>query len=79
VRLSALYGVLQNQETAMIVGNRPFFDLVQGSKTTQTGEVIAQTAISYARRLSGYVDITHGRKGRLRGLEFDHTGARKSG
>jgi hypothetical protein len=43
----------------MIIDYAPFFDFVQGSKAAQAGKVIAQAAISYARGLSGAVDITH--------------------
>jgi hypothetical protein len=47
--LSALVGVLQDLAAPHIVDNRPFFDLIQGSKAAQTGEVIVQAAIPYAR------------------------------
>jgi hypothetical protein len=43
----------------MIIDNPPFFDLLQGSKAAEAGKVIVQAAISYARGLSGAVDITH--------------------
>jgi hypothetical protein len=42
-----------------IVGNPPFFDLLEGSKAAEAGKVIVQAAISYARGLNGGVDITH--------------------
>jgi hypothetical protein len=54
-----------------IIGNPPFFDLLERSKAAEAGKVIVQAAISYARRLSGGVDITHLRRPRLRGSEFD--------
>jgi hypothetical protein len=57
--LFALLRVLQNHAAPQIVGNRPFLDLIQGSKAAKTGKVITQAAISYARRLSGSADITH--------------------
>jgi hypothetical protein len=43
----------------MIVGNPPFFDLVQGSKAAEAGKVIVQAAIAHARGLNGAADITH--------------------
>jgi hypothetical protein len=43
----------------MIIDNQPFLDLLQGSKAAQADKVIIQAAISYARGLSGVVDITH--------------------
>jgi hypothetical protein len=43
----------------MFIDDPPFLDLLQGSKAAQTGVVIVQAAISYARGLSGAVDITH--------------------
>jgi len=47
--LSALFGVLQNHEAPLSVGQPPFLDLVQGSKAAKAGKVIAQTAIPYTR------------------------------
>jgi hypothetical protein len=47
--LSALLGILQNHPAPLSVGQPPFFDLIQRSKTAKAGQVIAQTAISYAR------------------------------
>jgi hypothetical protein len=52
-------GVLKNDKTPMMIDNPPFLDLLQGSKAAEAGKVIVQAAISYARRLSGAVDITH--------------------
>jgi hypothetical protein len=43
----------------MIVDNPPFFDLLQGSKTAQAGQVVAKTTVSHARGLRGAVDIIH--------------------
>lgn len=51
--------ILQNIAASMIIDNTPLFNLLQGSKATETGEVIVQAAISDARRLSRAVDITH--------------------
>ncbi len=59
MRLPAMSGVLQNDAPTMIVDNAPFFDLIQGSKAAEAGQVIVQAAISYARGLSGAVDIIH--------------------
>jgi hypothetical protein len=56
---SALLRVLQNHAAPQFVGNRPFLDLIQGSKAAKTGKVIAQAAIAHARGLSGSVEITH--------------------
>jgi hypothetical protein len=42
-----------------IIGHPPFSDLLERSKAAEAGKVIVQAAISYARRLSGGVDITH--------------------
>jgi hypothetical protein len=50
---------LQNDATPMMIDNPPFLNLLQGSKAAAAGKVIVQAAISYARRLSGAVDITH--------------------
>jgi hypothetical protein len=68
----ALLGVLQNDAAPIIIDNSPFLDLLQGSKAAETGEVVVQAAISYARGSSGAVDITHGRA-QLRGIKFNHT------
>jgi hypothetical protein len=54
-----LLGVLQNDTAPMIIDSPPFFDLRQGSKAAEADELIIQAAISYARGLSGVVDITH--------------------
>jgi hypothetical protein len=54
-----MLGVLQNDPTPMMIDNPPFLDLLQGSKAAEAGKVIVQAAISYARRLSRAVDITH--------------------
>jgi hypothetical protein len=43
----------------MIVDDPPFFDLIQGSKTAQAGQVVVQATISDARGLRGAVDIVH--------------------
>ena len=58
-REAALPGVLQDDTAPMIIDYPPFFDLLQGSKAADADEVIVQAAISYARGLSGAVDITH--------------------
>jgi hypothetical protein len=78
-RLFPLLGVLQNDTAPMIIDNPPLFDLLQGSKAAEAGKTIVQAAISYARGLSGAVDITHWRNAQLRGSEFDHTGEGESG
>jgi hypothetical protein len=57
--LSPLPGVLQNDAALMIIDDLPLFDLLQGSKAAEARKVIAQAAISYARGLSGAVDISH--------------------
>jgi hypothetical protein len=54
-----LFGVLQNDAAPMIIGKPPLFDLLQGSKAAEAGQIIVQAAISHARGLSGVVDITH--------------------
>jgi hypothetical protein len=59
IRLSPPPGVLQNDAAPMTIDDLPFFDLFQGSKAAEARKVIAQAAISYARGLSGAVDITH--------------------
>jgi hypothetical protein len=46
----------------MIADNSPFFDLIQGSKASEAGQVIVQTAISYARGLGAVVEIMHWRE-----------------
>jgi hypothetical protein len=61
IRGSALLGINQNGAAPMIIDNSPFFDLFQGSKTPQASKVVVQAAISCAWRLSGALDITHGR------------------
>jgi hypothetical protein len=43
----------------MIIDDAPVFDLVERPKATDADVVIVQAAISYARRLDGFVDITH--------------------
>jgi hypothetical protein len=59
MRLSPLFGVLQNHTAPMIIDNPPFLDLVQRSKAAEAGKAIVQAAIAYARGSSGAVDITH--------------------
>jgi hypothetical protein len=59
IRLSPLLGVLQNDMAPTIIGNSPLFDLLERSEAAETGKVIVQAAISYARGLNGGVDITH--------------------
>jgi hypothetical protein len=54
-----LLGVLQNEAAPMLIDDPPFLDLLQGSKAAETGIVIVQAAISYARGSNGAVDITH--------------------
>jgi hypothetical protein len=62
-----------------IIDDPPFFDLLERSKAAEAGKVIVQAAISYARGLSGGVDIIHLCRPGLRGFEFDHTGEGESG
>ena len=70
VRLSPLLGVLKNDTTPMMIDNPPFLDLLQGSKAAEAGKVIVQAATSYARRLSGAVDIIHGSKTQCESLHW---------
>jgi hypothetical protein len=46
---SALLGILENQASALTIGQPPLLNLIQGSEAAKAGKVIAQTAISYAR------------------------------
>jgi len=62
--LPALFRVLQNDTAPMLIDNRPFFDLLQRSKTAEAGKVVVQTAIADARGLSGDFDFTHCRTAR---------------
>jgi hypothetical protein len=57
--LSALLRVLQNDAAAMIIDPAPFFDLLEGSKAAETGIIIVQAAISYARGSNAAVRIIH--------------------
>jgi hypothetical protein len=57
--LSALLGVPQNDAATIILHQPPFLDLLERSKAAEAGEVIVQTAISYARGLNRAVDIAH--------------------
>jgi hypothetical protein len=50
---------LQYGAASMIVDHGPLFDLLQGSKAAEAGQVIVQAAISDAGGLSGAVDIIH--------------------
>jgi hypothetical protein len=43
----------------MLIDNPPFLDLLDGPKAAETGKVIVQATISYARGLRAAVDITH--------------------
>jgi hypothetical protein len=54
-----LLGVLQDDAAPMIIDNPPFFDFLQGAKAAEAVKLIVEAAISYARGLSGAVDITH--------------------
>jgi hypothetical protein len=40
MRLSPLFGVLQNDTAPMIIDNPPFLDLVQRSKAAEAGKAI---------------------------------------
>jgi len=57
--LFPLLGVMQNDTAPLVIDDAPFFDLLQRSKAAETGKVIVQAAISYARRLSSAVYINH--------------------
>jgi hypothetical protein len=56
----ALLGIAQNDAPSMIIDQSPLFDLFQGSKAAQAGQVVIQAAIADAWGLSGTVNITHG-------------------
>jgi hypothetical protein len=60
VSLFPLPGKLQNLSTPVATDDSPFFNLSQGSKATETGIVIVEATVSYARGLNDVVDITHG-------------------
>jgi hypothetical protein len=57
--LSALFGVPQNHPAPIVINHAPFLDLLQRSKTAETGIVVVQAAISDARGWSGAVDVSH--------------------
>jgi hypothetical protein len=57
--LFPLFGVLQNDAPSMTIGQPPLFDLIQGSKAAEAGEVIVQAAISDARGPGGAVEFIH--------------------
>ena len=59
-RRFAIAGVLQNDAAPTIIDKPPFFDLLQGSKAAQAGEVVGQAAIADARGLNCDLGITHG-------------------
>jgi hypothetical protein len=52
-------GVLQNGAAPTIIHKPPFFDLFQGSKAAQAGEVIVEAAIADTRGLNCAVGVTH--------------------
>jgi hypothetical protein len=54
-----MFGILQNATAPMIIDHPPFFDLFQGSKATEAGEIIIQAAISSAWRLNRVGDDSH--------------------
>jgi hypothetical protein len=60
VSLFPLPGILQNLQTPVAADDSPFLDLIQGSKTTETGIVIVEATVSYARGLNDVVGLTHG-------------------
>jgi hypothetical protein len=60
IRRFAVAGVLQNDAAPTVIHKPPFFDLFQGSKAAQAGEVIVQAAIADARGLNCAVGVTHG-------------------
>jgi hypothetical protein len=76
--LLALHGVLQDDQTSIVVDDAPLLDLLDGSKTAETGKVIVQAAISNAGRLHGAGDVTHLRQARFHGPVFQHTRGAKS-
>ena len=56
---SASFGILQNDVPSLTVDDAPFLYLVQGAKAAEAGEIVAETAISYAGRLDGPVIVIH--------------------
>jgi hypothetical protein len=48
IGLATLLGMSQNLTPSLIISQPPFLDLLQGSKAAKAGEVIAETAVSYA-------------------------------
>jgi|HubBroStandDraft_6_1064221.scaffolds.fasta_scaffold306335_3 hypothetical protein len=74
--LPALRGVLENAVPTSTIHDAPFFDFLKGSKASQTDQIIVQAAISYARRLSGIVHVTHWHRPLLRGYIEQHPPAR---
>jgi hypothetical protein len=61
-------GVLQNDAATAIIHEPPFFDLFQGSKAAQAGELVVQAAIADARGLNCAAGVTHG-SAQLQGLD----------
>ena len=55
----ALLGIFQNEPATIVAGGSPLLDLIQGSKTSETGVVIVETADSHARGLHSVVDFLH--------------------
>jgi hypothetical protein len=58
-RCFALFRILQNDAAPTIIDESPFFDLFQGSKAAQAGQVVIQAAIADAGGLNSAVGITH--------------------
>ena len=58
-KCTPLPGVLQNDLALLVIDQRPLLDFLQGTKAAETDVVIVEAAISYARGLSGVVDVTH--------------------
>jgi hypothetical protein len=60
--LSALRGILQNDTASMIIDNRPLLYFLERPEAAETDIIIAEAAISYARGLSGAVEMIHWRR-----------------
>jgi hypothetical protein len=54
-----LLGIIEDRRAPLIIDEAPLLDLLQGTKTAETGVVIVEAAVSYARGLSEPVHVTH--------------------
>jgi hypothetical protein len=77
VRLLALLRIFQNDAAAIIVDQAPLLDFLDRTETSETGEIIIQAAIAYARGSNAAVEVTHLSRSSLREVELDHTGNAK--